>query len=94
MEEKSNGTVLWDGHLLFADHVTADFRMNSEVHRTKLSGKDPRGRSFKEQMSNDPKLPVKATQNFLKPKKRKVLPRSSRSHDLNQQSSSRRRLKT
>ena len=83
----SNGT----GSLVFIDDVTADGSslMNSEVYRNILSAQiQPNsakliGRRFTIQMDNDPKHTAKASQQFYKAKKWKILQWPSQSPDLN-----------
>ncbi|KAG2462898.1 TCB1 transposase, partial [Polypterus senegalus] len=79
------------GTLVFIDDVTQDrsSRMNSEVFRDILSAQIQLnavkliGQHFMIQMDNDPKHTAKATQEFIKAKKWKILEWPSQSPDLN-----------
>ncbi|KAG2457546.1 TCB1 transposase, partial [Polypterus senegalus] len=79
------------GTLVFIDDVTQDrsSRMNSEVFRDILSAQIRLnvvkliGRRFMIQMDNNPKHTAKATQEFIKAKKWKILEWPSQSPDLN-----------
>uniref|UniRef100_A0A8C7XDE9 Tc1-like transposase DDE domain-containing protein n=1 Tax=Oryzias sinensis TaxID=183150 RepID=A0A8C7XDE9_9TELE len=79
------------GTLVFIDDVTQDRSspMNSEVFRDRLSAQiqvnaaELIERSLIIQMDNDPKHTAKATQEFIKAKKWKILEWPSQSPDLN-----------
>uniref|UniRef100_A0A8C4SI25 Transposase n=1 Tax=Erpetoichthys calabaricus TaxID=27687 RepID=A0A8C4SI25_ERPCA len=80
-----------NGTLVFIDDVTQDrsSRMNYEVFRDillaqiQLNAVKLIGRHFMIQMDNDPKHIAKATQEFIKAKKWKILEWPSQSPDLN-----------